>query len=146
MVTDHPGDNKALIMDSIASSYGLGLSRSRFPVATPTSLPGQRYHVSPGNFNFNVANSEDTRTRQEIIQRKSADALMEAQKAQIYQDIQRRISNVTNNNDNNNNFNTTRSNYDNNNNVITSTKDNLHKYRMKQHRLSTKGKHYRRRE
>ncbi|XP_057330916.1 uncharacterized protein LOC130671198 isoform X1 [Microplitis mediator] len=145
VVTDHPGDNKALIMDSIASSYGLGLSRSRFPVATPTSLPGQRYHVSPGSLNFNVANSQDTRTRQEIIQRKSADALMEAQKAQIYQDIQRRISNVTNNNDNNNNFNTTRSNYDNNNNVITSTKDNLHKYRMKQHRLSTKGKHYRRR-
>ncbi|KAG8040237.1 hypothetical protein G9C98_000807 [Cotesia typhae] len=148
LVTDHPVDNKAAIMDSIASSYSLGMSRARFP-ATPTSLPGQRYHVIP-SLNFNLANSQDSRTRQEIIQRKSADALMERQKEQIYQDIQRRIANATNNNNNNRNdvnissnnvdFNTTWSYSDDN--IITSTKE-THKFR-KQHRFA-KGKHFRRR-
>ncbi|XP_034939142.1 uncharacterized protein mspo [Chelonus insularis] len=118
-ITDEPRDNKAAIIDSIASSYSFSLARPRFPM-TPTPLS-------------RLAKSQGNKSRQEISY-KNADALMEAQKAQIYQDIQRRIANVTTSGLNNR--------FRGGNSSIENTKEH-HRLRMKHHRLQSKGKRFR---
>lgn len=112
-------NSRMAIINSIASSYGnYGQSRSRL-LSTPT--PFSR-----------LANSQENRSKQEAALYKSADALVEAQKAQIYEDIQRRIANVTSSNLNRRLWR--------NNSTIINNRERQHKLRMKHHRYSIKGK------
>ncbi|KAK0089118.1 hypothetical protein PV325_009149 [Microctonus aethiopoides] len=112
-------NSRMAIINSIASSYGnYGQSRSRL-LSTPTPFP-------------RLANSQENRSKQEATLYKSADALVEAQKAQIYEDIQRRIANVTSSSLNRRIWR--------NNSTIINNRERQHKLRMKHHRYSIKGK------
>ncbi|XP_015600980.1 uncharacterized protein LOC107270457 [Cephus cinctus] len=114
-VTDLPRDNKAAIISSIASSYA---QRPRL-LATPTPYP--RPPKGPGDSNGQTGKSEG-KLVWPYYQRQRQNA--EAQKAQIYQDIQRKIANGTSRSWPN----------------VTET-EYLHRLRMKHHRLLSKGKH-----
>ncbi|KAK0162388.1 hypothetical protein PV327_006168 [Microctonus hyperodae] len=112
-------NSRMAIINSIASSYGnYGQSRSRL-LSTPTPFP-------------RLANSQENRSKLEATLYKSADALVEAQKAQIYEDIQRRIANVTSSSLNRRLWR--------NNSTIINNRERQHKLRMKHHRYSIKGK------
>ncbi|KOC63676.1 Spondin-2 [Habropoda laboriosa] len=111
VVTDVPRDNKAAIMDSIASSYAL--QRPRLP---PTPSPKvQKF---------------DSKTGWPYYQKYKQTA--EAQKAQIFEDIQRKMANATSGNSLGHSWNST---------DITTQRQ--HRLRMKHHRLTSKGKRLR---
>lgn len=112
-VTEVPRDNKAAIMDSIASSYAL--QRPRFGATTPPK----------------PAKSEGKSGGWPYYQRyKQA----EAQKAQIFEDIQRKMANATSGNSIGgvHSWNST---------DIAGQRQ--HRLRMKHHRLTSKGKRLR---
>nr|XP_012136222.1 PREDICTED: uncharacterized protein LOC100877354 isoform X2 [Megachile rotundata] len=107
VVTDVPRDNKAVIMDSIASSYAL--QRPRFTGTPPPKIG---------------------KTSWPYYQKYKQTA--EAQKAQIFEDIQRKMANATSGNSLNHAWNST-----------NSTAQRQHRLRMKHHRLTSKGKRMR---
>lgn len=112
-VTEVPRDNKAAIMDSIASSYAL--QRPRFGATTPPK----------------PAKSDGKSGGWPYYQRyKQA----EAQKAQIFEDIQRKMANATSGNSIGgvHSWNST---------DIAGQRQ--HRLRMKHHRLTSKGKRLR---
>lgn len=111
MITELPRDNKAAIMDSIASSYAL--QRSRFNATPPPKL-----------------SKVDGKIGWPYYQKYKQTA--EAQKAQIFEDIQRKMANATSGNSLGHSWNST---------DITTQRQ--HRLRMKHHRLTSKGKRLR---
>ncbi|KAK9298664.1 hypothetical protein QLX08_008084 [Tetragonisca angustula] len=113
MVTDVPRDNKAAIMDSIASSYAL--QRQRLASAA-TAAP--RISKLEGKVGW------------PYYQKYKQTA--EAQKAEIFEDIQRKMANATGSG---RSWNTTA--------ADVATTQRQHRLRMKHHRLTSKGKRLR---
>ncbi|OAD58110.1 Thrombospondin type-1 domain-containing protein 7A [Eufriesea mexicana] len=111
MVTDFPRDNKAAIMDSIASAYAL--QRPRYNATPPPKMT-----------------KLDGRTGWLHYQKYKQAA--EAQKAQIFADIQRKMANATSGNSLGHSWNST-----------DNTTQRQHRLRMKHHRLTSKGKRLR---
>ncbi|PBC34872.1 Thrombospondin type-1 domain-containing protein [Apis cerana cerana] len=112
MVTEVPRDNKAAIMDSIASSYAL--QRPRFAATTPPKFV--KLEGKGGGWPY----------YQKYRQ-------AEAQKAQIFEDIQRKMANATSGNSIGvHSWNST---------DIAGQRQ--HRLRMKHHRLTSKGKRLR---
>lgn len=112
MVTEVPRDNKAAIMDSIASSYAL--QRPRFAATTPPKFV--KLEGKGGGWPY----------YQKYRQ-------AEAQKAQIFEDIQRKMANATSGNSIGvHSWNST---------DIVGQRQ--HRLRMKHHRLTSKGKRLR---
>ncbi|KAK1125137.1 hypothetical protein K0M31_006477 [Melipona bicolor] len=116
MVTDVPRDNKAAIMDSIASSYAL--QRQRLASAA-TAAP--RISKLEGKVGW------------PYYQKYKQTA--EAQKAQIFEDIQRKMANATGSGSGlGRSWNST---------TTDITTQRQHRLRMKHHRLTSKGKRLR---
>ncbi|KOX67572.1 Thrombospondin type-1 domain-containing protein 7A [Melipona quadrifasciata] len=116
MVTDVPRDNKAAIMDSIASSYAL--QRQRLASAA-TAAP--RISKLEGKVGW------------PYYQKYKQTA--EAQKAQIFEDIQRKMANATGSGSGlGRSWNST---------TADITTQRQHRLRMKHHRLTSKGKRLR---
>lgn len=84
VVTDVPRDNKAAIISSIASSYAL--QRPRYAAATPVPRASK---IADGKTRYSETGKSDWPYYQTY--RQTADA----QKAQIYEDIQRKMANAT---------------------------------------------------
>lgn len=115
MVTEVPRDNKAAIMDSIASSYAL--QRPRFAAATaPPKLA--KLDGKSGGWPYYQKYKQQA----------------EAQKAQIFEDIQRKMANATSigNSIGIHSWNSS-----------DTAGQRQHRLRMKHHRLTSKGKRLR---
>lgn len=121
LVTDIPRDGKAAIIDSIASSYALQRPRLN---ATPTprtnKLIDQKNKYNEGKSNWPYYQ----------MYRHS----VEAQKAEIFKDIQRKMANTTG---------VSKIGQSWMNNSTDISQQRQHKLRMKHHRLMAKGKHLR---
>lgn len=127
-VTDVPRDNKAAIINSIASSYAL--QRPRY-TATPLSRTSKIAVAADGKARYSETGKSDWPYYQTYRQ------TAEAQKAQIYEDIQRKMLNVSS---------VSSMGYSFVNNVTNLADQRQHKLRMKHHGLASKGKRVRTRE
>ncbi|KYN39668.1 Spondin-1, partial [Trachymyrmex septentrionalis] len=127
VVTDIPRDNKAAIINSIATSYA-SLQRPRY---TATAIPRTSKAVVDGKTRYSETGKSDWPYYQTYRQ------TAETQKAQIYEDIQRKIANVSDV------LNTRVTGYLFANNVTNSVDQRQHRFRMKHHGLTSKGKRFR---
>ncbi|KYN21209.1 Thrombospondin type-1 domain-containing protein 7A, partial [Trachymyrmex cornetzi] len=126
VVTDIPRDNKAAIINSIATSYAL--QRPRY---TATAIPRTSKVVVDGKTRYSETGKSDWPYYQTYRQ------TAETQKAQIYEDIQRKIANVSD-------VSSTRvMGYLFANNMTNSVDQRQHRFRMKHHGLTSKGKRIR---
>ncbi|KYN05813.1 Galactoside 2-alpha-L-fucosyltransferase 1 [Cyphomyrmex costatus] len=123
VVTDIPRDNKAAIINSIATSYAL--QRPRY---TATAIPRTSKAVVDGKTRYSETGKSDWPYYQTYRQ------TAETQKAQIYEDIQRKIANVSN---------VSSMGYSFVNNVTNLADQRQHRFRMKHHGLTSKGKRIR---
>ncbi|KAL6263032.1 hypothetical protein P5V15_005827 [Pogonomyrmex californicus] len=123
VVTDIPRDNKAAIINSIATSYAL--QRPRY---TATTIPRTSKVAVDGKTRYSETGKADWPYYQTYRQ------TAEAQKAQIYEDIQRKIANASN---------VSSTGYSFANNVTNSADQRQHRFRMKHHGLTSKGKRVR---
>lgn len=126
VVTDIPRDNKAAIINSIATSYAL--QRPRY---TATAIPRTSKVVVDGKTRYSETGKSDWPYYQTYRQ------TAETQKAQIYEDIQRKIANVSDV------LSTRVTGYLLANNATNSVDQRQHRFRMKHHGLTSKGKRIR---
>ncbi|KAL6445718.1 hypothetical protein ACFW04_000884 [Cataglyphis niger] len=128
VVTDVPRDNKAAIINSIASSYA--------------SWQRPRYNVTPMPRTSKIVTVNGDKTRQYSSETGRSDwpyyhtyrRTAEAQKAQIYEDIQRKITNASN---------VSSIDYSFASNATNLADQRQHRLRMKHHGLTSKGKRVR---
>lgn len=125
-MTDVPRDNKAAIINSIATSYAL--QRPRY---TATAIPRTSKVAVDGKTRYSETGKSDWPYYQTYRQ------TAETQKAQIYEDIQRKIANVSN---------VSSTGYSFVNNATNSSDQRQRRFRMKHHGLTSKGKRVRTRE
>lgn len=124
IVTDVPRDNKAAIINSIASSYAL--HRPRFtvtPIPRISKTVDARTRYTAGKFDWPYYQTY----------RQTA----EAQKAQIFEDIQRKMANASS---------VSNKGYSTFMNTTSLAIQRQHRFRMKHHGLTSKGKRIKTRE
>ncbi|KMQ95036.1 thrombospondin type-1 domain-containing protein 7a [Lasius niger] len=129
VVTDVPRDNKAAIINSIASSYA---SWQR-PWYSATPMPRPSKITVDGDKTRQYSETRRSDWPYYQTYRRTA----EAQKAQIYEDIQRKIANASNVSSVGHSFAS---------NATNLTDQRQHRLRMKHHGLTSKGKRVRTRE